>query len=188
MFYVTKQDPIYLCHAFYLLCIGNNKSMIICYSMVKYHLIFLNVLYSIILCMTCFIHPTHKHILLFYSMIFRIWRSPSFRAKHFQEISSSRKFHKKRFFYDEFHPFSFHPCPCGRIFFHVNLDSIMWQKIFQEYFIHFIKIFFKIFYHVHLLMLTCSQDNVIVFPWEHGCFMGQLKPFIPQSNMVVPLG
>ncbi len=35
-----------------------------------------------------------------------------------------------------FHPFSFHPCPCGRKFCHVNLDFILHDKIFQEYYTH----------------------------------------------------
>ncbi len=36
------------------------------------------------------------------------------------------------FLYDEFHPFSFHLYPCGRIFCHVNLNSILRDKKYSK--------------------------------------------------------
>jgi hypothetical protein len=112
--------------------------------------------------MTYSIHPTHKQTLLFYSTIFRVWKNLDFKAKLFQKISSFIKFHWNRFFYDEFHPFSFHPCPHDKILCHVNLDSIIGGKNIPRisYPCH-LERFLKRFYHVHVLtlMLTCSFSH-----------------------------
>jgi hypothetical protein len=119
---------------------------------IKYHLEILNVLSTcIILCMRYYIYPTHKQALLFYSTIFRIWKSLNFRAKPFQKLSSSKKFCWKRFFYDEFLPLSSsmstwqNTMPC-QIWFYLK-----WQKIFQKYLVHIIKDFLKSY-----IMFTCS--------------------------------
>ncbi len=129
--------------------------------MIKYHLEILNVLSTyIILSMTYYIHPPHKQALLFYSTIFRIWKSLDFRAKPFQKISSSIKFCWKRFIYDEFHPlFSSmstwkNIMPCQFWFY------FKWKRMFQKYLVHIIKRFFKKLYHVHLL---------ISFIYSHSC-------------------
>jgi hypothetical protein len=84
---------------------------------------------NIVFWMTYSIHPTHKQTLLFYktllfySTIFKIWRSLGFRAKPFQTISSFGKFCQKRFLYDEFQTCSF---------IHVNLDSILCGKEYSK--------------------------------------------------------
>ncbi len=121
--------------------------------MIKYHLEILNVLSTcIILCMRYYIYPTHKQALLFYSTIFRIWKSLNF-TKHFQKLSSSRKFCWKRFFYDEFLPLSSsmstwqNTMPCQFWF------NLKWQKNSKNILSTSSKIFKKI--------ISCSLAHIV---------------------------
>jgi len=112
-------------------------------------------------------HPIHKQTLLLYSTIFRRWKSWAYKVKFFLKINSSRKFHPKSFFMMNFINFTFHPCPRGKIFFHVktyfihiNLNYILHgKKMFQEYPFHVIKRFLKRFYHAHLLIFIPSHSH-----------------------------
>jgi hypothetical protein len=93
-------------------------------SMIKYHLKKLNVFSKYSLMHDLFYNPTHKVTNKHY---YFIEKAQVLGLNLFKKNIHLKSFIEKRF-YDEFHPFSFRPCPCGRIVCHVNLDSILCGK------------------------------------------------------------
>ncbi len=66
-------------------------------------------------------------------------------------------------FIHNLHPFLFHPCPCGKIFFHVIFYFSLHGKEYSKNMLSMSsKHLKKRFYHAHVLTFTHSQDNIVV--------------------------